>query len=136
MKSRSFVDTLSPVFAYLKRCSCGKIVLEPHIDDEKNSVINRTALVESVRNGSYFMSSSPSLLCPRDIDGPLLRACLCIFSDDSVLVGRGGVFDLFLFAGRGPSSLGSWVGSYVGRDASEYGGVKGMRSEASACLKS
>lgn len=85
MKSRSLVDTLSPVFAYLKRCSCGKIVLEPQSDEEKNNVINLDALAESVRNGSYFISSSPSLLRPLGVNVPLFLACLCTPSD-SVLV--------------------------------------------------
>jgi len=132
MNSRSFVDTLSPVFAYLNKCSCGRIVLDPQSDEEKNSVINLDAFVGSVRKGSYFMSSSPSLLPRRGVNVPLSLACLCTLSDDSVLVGRGGVFDLFLFMGRGLSSLESVLESNTGREWSEYGGDGGP----SRCLNS
>lgn len=72
----------------------------PHSGEEKKSVINFDALATSCRNGSYFMSTSLSPLCLLGVVVPLLRACLCTFSDDSCFVGRGGVFDLFLFDGR------------------------------------
>jgi len=88
-------------------------VLEPQNDDEKNSVINLEELAGSVRNGSYFMSSSPSLLRPLGVKVSLFFTCLCILSDDSVLVARGGVFDLFLLAGRGLSSV---MGLNIGRE--------------------
>lgn len=93
-------------------------MLEPQSDEEKNNVINLDALAESVRNGSYFISSSPSLLRPLGEVVPLFLACLCrlSLSDDSVLVGRGGVFDLFLLAGRGLSSLESVSGWNIGRE--------------------